>query len=170
MEKIMASIKKSNIEQHLEQAGQHFIHPFTNMQREVDKVLHGFYDLIDTNSFGIHEFENLKLSPRMDLVEDADNYKLEVEMPGLDEQDIRVSISGNILTIHGEKSLSRKDEKKNFIAREITYGSYERSITLPQNADSQRISASFKKGMLWVNIPKKIAGHGLEKQIKINKV
>lgn len=52
----------------------------------------------------------------MDLLEDTDNYKLEVEMPGLDEQDIRVSISGNILTIHGEKSLSRKDEKKNFIS------------------------------------------------------
>lgn len=65
----MASIKKSNIEQHLEQAGQHFIHPFNNIQREVDKVLHGFYDLIDTNSVGMHEFENLKLSPRMDLVE-----------------------------------------------------------------------------------------------------
>ena len=105
----------------------------------------------------------------MDLVEDKDCFKLEVEMPGLDENNIKLTLNNNLLTISGEKSISRKDQDKNYIAREITYGRYERSITLPQSADLSRITASFKKGMLWVNIPKKIGSCGKEQQIKIQR-
>ena len=90
-------------------------------------------------------------------------------MPGMDEKDVTVSLKDNLLTIHGEKSTSKKDERKNYIAREISYGRYERSITLPQAADGEKVSASFKKGMLWVTIPKKAGSKGNGRQIKIEK-
>lgn len=143
--------------------------PFLTIQKEVDKALNNFYDLFEAKPFNFQEYENLNLAPRMDLIEDENSYKLEVEMPGMDEKDVTVSLKDNLLTIHGEKSTSQKDERKNYIAREISYGSYERSITLPQAADSDKVSASFKKGMLWVTIPKKAGSKGNGRQIKIEK-
>jgi len=147
----------------------HLFNPFVHIQQEVDKALHGFYDLFESKPYDLKHLEQLSLSPAMDLVEDKDCFKLEVEMPGLDENNIKLTLNNNLLTISGEKSISRKDQDKNYIAREITYGRYERSITLPQSADLSRITASFKKGMLWVNIPKKIGSCGKEQQIKIQR-
>lgn len=90
-------------------------------------------------------------------------------MPGMSEEDITVTFNDNKLTIEGEKSTSTKDEKKNFVSREITYGRYERTVSLPLTADVDKATASFKKGMLWVTIPKKALGKGSSKSIKIEK-
>jgi HSP20 family protein len=145
------------------------ISPFLTIQKEVDKAMNGFYDLFETKPFDLEGFENLSLSPSMDLVEDENSYKLEVEMPGMDEKDITVSLNDNLLTIQGEKSTSKKNERKNYRAREIHYGRYERCITLPQAADGNKISASFKKGMLWITIPKREGSKENGHQIKIEK-
>ncbi|CZN70874.1 T786P28D [Legionella pneumophila] len=58
----------------------------------------------------------------MDVVEDKDHYSIELEMPGMDEKDIKVSLADNILTISGEKSTSKKNEDKKYLSREISYG------------------------------------------------
>ena len=145
------------------------MNPFLTIQKEVDNALNGFYDLFESKPFNFKAFENLKLAPSMDLIEDDHSFKLEVEMPGMDEKDISVSLEDNTLTITGEKSTSKKNEKKNYIAREINYGRYERRISLPQSADSNHISASFKKGMLWITIQKKAGSKGNGHQIKIQK-
>jgi HSP20 family protein len=168
---VMASSQKpaKRLTNLLEQE-QHFLNPFVHIQQEVDKALHGFYDLFEARPFDEKRLEKLSLSPAMDLVEDKECFKIEVEMPGLDEKDIKLTLNNNLLTIVGEKSVSSKDQNKNYIAREISYGRYERSITLPQNSDLSRISASFKKGMLWVTIPKKLGNSTKEQQIKIQKV
>lgn len=84
-------------------------------------------------------------------------------------EDIHVSFDGNKLLIKGEKTSSKKDDDKHFISREISYGCYERSILLPITADVSRASASFKKGMLWVIIPKQAIKKSASKEIKIEK-
>lgn len=145
------------------------LNPFVSIQKEVDRALHGFYDIFEAKPFNLLEFENLSIAPSMDLVEDDKCYKLEVEMPGMDETDITISLNDNLLTIQGEKSTSKKDERKNYIAREISYGRYERSISLPQAADGEKATASFKKGMLWITIPKRTGHTGNGHQIKIEK-
>lgn len=164
----MGSLQKRNNKTSHELAG-HGMNPFVSIQKEVDKALHGFYDLFESKPFNLKAFENLSISPSMDLVEDNKCYKVEVEMPGMDEKDIQISIKNNILTIHGEKSTSKKDERKNYIAREISYGQYDRSIALPEAANGDKATASFKKGMLWINIPKKAGSTGNGRQIKIEK-
>ena len=146
------------------------MNPFLTIQKEVDKALHGFYEMFESKPLSLKEFEHMTLAPSMDLMEDENSYKLEIEMPGMDEKDIKVSLKDNLLTIHGEKSTSRKDERQNYIAREINYGRYERSITLPQASDSDKVTASFKKGMLWITIPKKAGSKGNGHQIKIQRV
>ena len=162
----MASLQENKSSHSLEK---HLMNPFLLIQKEVDKALHGFYDLFESKPFNLQEFEKLNLSPSMDLVEDDKCYKIEVEMPGLDEKDISISLNNNLLTIQGEKSISKKDNHKNYIAREISYGRYLRSISLPQAADSDKAMASFKKGMLWITIPKKAGVKSNGHQIKIEK-
>lgn len=164
----MGSFQKAN-HQTSRDLNRHIMNPFLSIQKEVDKALHGFYDIFEAKPFNLREFENLSIAPSMDLVEDKQSYKVEVEMPGMDEKDITISINDNILTVQGEKSTSKKDEHKNYIAREISYGRYERSISLPQAADGDKATASFKKGMLWITIPKRAGHKGNGHQIKIEK-
>lgn len=123
-------------------------------QTQFDKAVSDFYSLIRSPRFSLTSFEDLSLSPSVDLVEDEKSFKVECEMPGLDENDITVEVKDGKLWIKGEKETSFKDKNKNYVLREIGYGSYERSILLPKNLDLDKATASFKKGMLWVAIPK----------------
>lgn len=145
------------------------ISPFLRLQQEVNHAMSDFYDIFEPMSIGLKDVENIKLTPALDIVEDKDCFKIEAEMPGMSEKDITVTFNDNRLTIEGEKSTSKKDEKKNFVSREITYGRYERTVSLPLSADVDNAKASFKKGMLWVTIPKKAQNKISTKSIKIQK-
>jgi HSP20 family protein len=103
-------------------------------------------------------------------VEDKDSFKIEAEMPGLGEDDINVNIADGQLTIKAEKKTSRQDKDKNYIAREIGYGSYERTIALPDTVNIDQAKASFKKGMLWIIIPKKAEAMQRSREIKVERV
>ncbi len=146
--------------------------PFLSLQNEVDGAFRDFYDFYDFLSptkFNFDQFEKLNLSPSMDVVEDTDHFRVQLEMPGMDEKDIKVSFADNILTISGEKSTSKKNEDKKYISREINYGKYERSISLPITIDADKAKATFKKGMLWIELPKKATTEAGARDIKIEK-
>ncbi|CAM2761522.1 heat shock protein [Legionella steigerwaltii] len=145
---------------------EHSHNPFLNLQQEVDKAFRDFYDMF-ASSKSWDQFENLNLMPSMDVVEDKDHFTIQMEMPGMDEKDISVSFSGNVLTITGEKTTSKKNENKKYISREIGYGKYERSLSLPSTVDIDKVKASFKKGMLWVELPKKAEAKGKSRDIKV---
>lgn len=135
--------------------------PFAALQSELDKAMNEFY--------GMDIFENVRLLPRADIVEDKDNFKVEVEMPGMGEEDVKVNIKDGVLTITGEKSTSTKDKNKNYTMREITYGNYMRQMVLPDSVDIDKATASFKKGMLWVTLPKKAGGKEHSREIPVER-
>ncbi|MFW2569353.1 Hsp20/alpha crystallin family protein [Legionella sp. 29fVS95] len=145
--------------------------PFRGLHQEVNRAMSDLYNLFESSNLNLEHFHNLRLSPAMDIIEDKDCLKIEIEieMPGMDEKDIKISISDNVITIQGEKSTSKKDENKNYLSREISYGRYDRTITLPQSVDVDKAKASFKKGMLWVTIPKKAESKGKLRELNINK-
>lgn len=143
--------------------------PLLTIQNEIDKAMQGFGDLFEPKLFNLKTLENMAVIPMVDLVEDNDSYKIEVEMPGVDEKDIKVAVNDNLLTIQGEKKTSKKNDNKNYISREINYGQYARSIMLPKAADGNKITASFKKGMLWITIPKKKESIATSHEIKVEK-
>ncbi len=145
------------------------LNPFTKLHQEVDHAMRDLYDLFGATSPSLGTFENVRLAPALDILEEKDHFKIEAEMPGLGEEEIKISTCENVLTIEGEKTVSKKDEKKNFLSREISYGRYERSITLPPTADLDKATASFKKGMLWVTIPKKAGSKNAVRKINIQK-
>lgn len=146
-----------------------YTHPFIPFKSEFNKALSEFYNSFDLPQVSQKLFENLSINPLVDIVEEKNNFKIEMEMPGLDEKDIQVSIKDGILFVKGEKTTSKKDKDVNYLSREINYGSYERSVLLPESADFEKASASFKKGMLWITIPKKTGAKITEHSIKIEK-
>jgi len=91
----------------------------------------------------------------VDLKETDDGYTMKVELPGLEKEDIKISLEQNVLTLSGEKK--DEDTKKNasFHQREIRYGWFERSFNLPGDIDGDKIKAKMKKGVLTIEVPKK---------------
>ncbi len=95
------------------------------------------------------------LAPAVDISEDDGNYVVTAELPGTKREDVTVELEDDVLTIRGEKRNEReeKKEKRRFVER--SYGTFSRSFTLPANADPERVSASFKDGVLSVTIGKR---------------
>lgn len=125
-----------------------------NLHREFDDIFENFFRGF---SPAIRESnDDSLLAPRIDVTETDKAFNLTAELPGVEEKDVDVSLSGNVLTIKGEKKseYEEKDEKKNYHRVERSYGSFQRSLTLPEEVDQAKIDASFKNGVLTIEIPK----------------
>jgi len=93
--------------------------------------------------------------PRLDLEETEKDYKLSVELPGVDEKDIDLKVEEDRLVISGSKKLEREEKKSNFHRIERISGSFHREMVLPPDADRETIGAHYDKGVLHVTITKK---------------
>jgi HSP20 family protein len=92
--------------------------------------------------------------PAMDLVETEDHYVLHADLPGMSEKDVNIEVESNVLTISGERRTEHKDEKGGYRRLERAYGSFSRSLTLPEGVNPEAVQASFDRGVLEVRIPK----------------
>jgi len=90
----------------------------------------------------------------VDLKETDKEYTLKVELPGLEKDDLKISLDQNVLTISGEKKEEEMKEDESFHRKEIRHGWFERSFNLPGNIDESRIKAKMKNGILTIRIPK----------------
>lgn len=104
-------------------------------------------------------------NPPVDVHEENNQIFVKVEVPGIDEKDLRVTFEDGILTVTGERQFERKDDR-NYHRIERTYGTFTRTFTLPRSVDATRIVADYKNGVLEISIPKK--EESLPKQIQIN--
>ena len=93
-------------------------------------------------------------SPAVDVIEDDAAYKVTAELPGMSENEIEVMISGDMLTLKGEKQQEKEQKEKNFYLSERSYGSFQRSFYVPEGVDRDKIAADFSKGVLTVTMPK----------------
>ena len=94
---------------------------------------------------------------------------LEVELPGVDEKDVSVTFNNGYLTIKGEKKAEREEKKDNYYLAERSFGSFERSLRLPDTLDDSKIEAKFGKGVLTVTAPKRPEALKAERTIEIKK-
>jgi len=95
------------------------------------------------------------LSPRLDVAELKNKYEIKAELPGIDEEDLNLSYEDGLLTISGEKKTENEEKEKGYYLKECSYGSFSRSVRLPENIAEDKIEAKFKKGVLTIDIPKK---------------
>ena len=107
------------------------------------------------------------LKPTLDLGATDKTYTVSVEVPGVDEKDVKVEISNDTLTIRGEKKQETEEKDKNFYRMERSYGSFQRVLSLPEDADQEGVSAIFKNGVLTVTLPRKAAPQAHVKQIEV---
>jgi HSP20 family protein len=126
--------------------------PFWSLQREIDRLFDDFtrgFPSFSTAASGRNE-----LLPAMDVVETENEFELTAELPGLEEKDVQINLTDNVLTIRGEKKSERDEKNKDYRVVERSYGSFYRTLELPAGVDHDKIKASIDKGVLKVVIPK----------------
>ncbi|MBV9785249.1 MAG: Hsp20/alpha crystallin family protein [Acidisphaera sp.] len=94
------------------------------------------------------------LMPRIDVSETENALRITAELPGVTEKDLDVTLQDDLLTIRGEKKFERKQERQDFHFTERSYGTFQRSLRLPFQADPEQVQASFENGVLTVTVPK----------------
>ncbi len=104
--------------------------------------------------------------PPVDIEEDKENLVLTAELPGFKEEQIDIQVEGGVLTIRGERTFDDKQDGKNFHRVERSYGQFVRSFTLPNNVDRDNVKASFKDGLLSIELPKR--EEAKPRQIKVS--
>ena len=93
-------------------------------------------------------------SPRVDIVENENEFVIKAEIPEVKKEDVKVSVDNGVLTLKGERKQETEEKGKKFHRVERYYGSFARSFTLPENVDESKVKATFKDGMLSLQVPK----------------
>ena len=108
-----------------------------------------------------------EFSPAVESYIDKDNKKFhcQVQLPGVDPKDVEIHVQGNTLTITGERSNERETRVSDYLQKEITYGSFARSLVLPEGVDRERVAAEYRNGMLEITAP--IATAALPRKVEI---
>lgn len=136
----------------------------------INKKIKKFFEDFDSpflSGWDIKPFNSNIFTPRVDVTEDKDNLYVSADIPGVEKNDIKVSVVGDVLTISGEKKSEQRDENKNYYRIERSSGSFSRSFTLPSEIVIDKISADFKNGVLNISLPKTEEAKVVEKQIDI---
>ena len=106
-------------------------------------------------------------TPRVRISEDKDNFYLNLEMPGIPKEDVKISLEDNTLSISGTKKHQNKTEESNLILNEIFYGEFSRSFNLSEDIKKDSIDAEFKDGLLTISLPKKEEVKPVVKEIPV---
>jgi HSP20 family protein len=146
----------AKLRQEMDELFDNFVHGFPNFRRSPE--LHPTWKI--ETVFG-------NALPAVDFVDTEKSYSVTVELPGMSENDVNVSLVGRTLTIKGEKSQEKEEKKKDYYVAERRYGSFERSFKLPDDADCDKIDANFEKGVLKVIMPKNPKAAPQSKKIEI---
>jgi len=133
-----------------------------NMQREINKMFDHFFrgGTVDDGSLGTSLW-----TPAVDVAEHDNEYDVKVELPGVNKDDVKITMQDNILTIRGEKKQEKESKGSNYHRVERSYGSFQRSFTLPTSVKSEKIEASYNDGVLSIKLPK--AEEAKPKQIDV---
>lgn len=108
-------------------------------------------------------------APRVETAETDTAYEVTVELPGVAEKDVKVSLEDDLLTISGEKKAEREEKKKDYVMSERSYGSFKRAFTIPENVALDKVAASFEKGVLKVTLPKTAPSPAKHREIPIKR-
>jgi len=142
-------------------------HPIVTLQRQMnqlfDSLFHGG-EAMRHEDIGIWRPE---FSPQIDVKETETAIEITAELPGMDERDIDVSLDRDILILKGEKKEEKEEKDKNYWHVERCYGSFHRSIPLPEQVEKEKIEAAFQKGVLHITVPKTTKATPAGKKIAI---
>jgi len=131
------------------------------IQREMNRLFDNFFrgDVKDG------DLAMSSWTPAIDIAEHDNEYIVKAELPGVSRDDVKITLESNILTIRGEKRIDKETKEENYHRIERSYGSFQRSFTLPTTVKNDKIDAVYKDGILTVSLPK--AEEAKPKQIEV---
>lgn len=144
-----------------------------NPLREMDEAqnrLHRFFLGDFPNRMGSGEIPSMAVadwSPEVDISEDDHAYLLKADLPEMKKDDVRVTVEDGILSVSGERKSQKEDQKKKFHRIERSFGTFRRSFTLPEDADSTKVTAEFRDGVLKVHLPTTTTPKSKAIQVKV---
>ena len=140
--------------------------PLAALQRDINHVFEDFWERVEngwngrTNAVGT-------FGPSTDVSETDKSIEVAIELPGMSEEDIDISLSGDAMTIRGEKKVEHEEKRKGVYMSERSYGSFYRTIPLPPGVDADKADATFKRGVLTVTLPKSPEAQAKVKRIPV---
>jgi HSP20 family protein len=137
--------------------------PFDDLRRMEARLFEPFFRWPAFNE----EIQATAWNPPVDVLEETDRILVKVEVPGVDEKDLRVTFEDGLLTISGERQFERKDDR-NYHRIERAYGSFTRTFTLPRSVEAGKIQANYRNGVLEIEIPKREEAKPKQIQINVN--
>ncbi|WPY00762.1 Hsp20/alpha crystallin family protein [Candidatus Trichorickettsia mobilis] len=135
-------------------------HPMLQLHREIDRLFDSAL-----NSFGFpalksassdHNIMSGFFKPSVDIMESDKEYTITMEVPGVEEENVNLELANRTLTIRGDKKKETTEENKNFHCIERSYGSFQRVLSLPNDAEEDGIEATFKNGVLTITLPRNL--------------
>ena len=121
-----------------------------------------FQDFLRTENGGV-------MVPELDVHENTNSVTIEAELPGVEQMDVSVTLSNGVLTIKGEKKQSKEEKTENYYLAERSYGSFERSLQMPESIDEAKVEAKFDKGVLKITAPKRPEAVKAQRKIEIGR-
>jgi len=133
------------------------VRELNTIQHEMNRLFNAFFEGPPAPGNGGTQTTALRRwVPAMDLVEIDDAFVLRADLPGVGENDVKLELEDNVLTVSGERKAEHEQRKEGYYRVERAFGSFSRSLTLPEGVDPETVQASFNQGVLEVRIPKPV--------------
>ena len=126
----------------------------SSLQTEMNRLFNTFFEAPAPAGQGNGGGSARRWVPAMDLVEAEDHFVLRADLPGLGEDDVQIEVEDDVLTVSGERKAEHAGRSEGFYRVERAFGSFRRSLTLPDGVDAEAVEAGFHNGVLEIRIPK----------------
>jgi HSP20 family protein len=137
---------------------------FVDFRREFDQMFNRFFDLHSSEQEH-SSAEGFVPAIESSIDKDGKTFRCQVMLPGVDPKNVNIQVLGNTLSISGERSTSRETKQSDYIHREISYGSFQRLVELPEGVDKEKLSAEYRNGMMEISAP--ISAAALPRKIEV---
>lgn len=125
-----------------------------------------FNRLFEELGSGWEAFTDIRVLPSMDVLDTKDGLEIDLELPGLKREEIKISVDGDLLTVSGEKKAEAETKDRNFRVVERSYGEFSRSLYLPRTIDASKITAVMSDGVLKITAPRRLDAETKTVEIK----
>ena len=126
-------------------------HEFATLGSRINRMLN---DVFANSDWQYRDSTVSSWVPPVDVLEQENGIRILAELPGLKPEDVKISLEGNVLTIHGTKQQTAEEQTERVHRYERTYGAFERTFTLPATVDAAHIKADYENGVLTITLPK----------------
>ena len=125
---------------------------FWDLQGQINRTLEDMFGGLLRRREGLPQTQLAEWAPTVDILSEDGDLLIRAELPGLKQEDAEITLQDNVLTVSGERKAEREEERGGYYVRERRYGSFRRSMTLPEGTDESKISARFENGVLEVRV------------------